>query len=102
VAEEEAMAMHPERLAERVGADKSVVLTPMACRSVAREAGVGEVGRVVIPAVITFEIWTCLGVLRRENRCLCELYEATWKISGIVTVTCKGQEVVLVHCGVRK
>ena len=72
--EEEAMAMHPERLAERVGADKSVVLTPMACRSVAREAGVGEVGRVVIPAVITFEIWTCLGVLRRENRCLCELY----------------------------
>ena len=60
--EEEAMAMHPERLAERVGADKSVVLTPMACRSVARETGGSGRGGEGGPSRLlyaTFEIWTC-------------------------------------------
>lgn len=42
---DEEEAMQPGRLTEWGGADRSVVLTPMACCSAARETGTG--GRVV-------------------------------------------------------
>jgi hypothetical protein len=56
--EEEAIAMHPDRFTERVGADKSVVLTPMAWCSAASETGEWEMwGGWSSGGYATFEIW---------------------------------------------
>jgi hypothetical protein len=81
--EEEAIAMHPDRFTERVGADKSVVLTPMAWCSAASETGEWEMWRG----------WSSGGYMRRLRSGFTVLRRRKM-FGGFVVVACKSQGVV--------